>query len=139
MEVLRRSLKSIQTWGSLFCSPSKCPMHTWLQAVSLGLFVSDRRKDLETRKWFLGNTLSDRMLMLLNLHSHGASLDWRLLETISTRVKEEVNWELKPSFLCVCLVCVRATFFLPCTWGEKSDSKWVLNACVHSFSVACVD
>ena len=48
-------------------------MYAWLQAASLGLFVSEKRKGLEIRKRVLGNTLSDRMLILLRLPSHDAS------------------------------------------------------------------
>lgn len=114
-------------------------MYAWLQAASLGLFVSEKRKGLEIRKSVLGNTLSDRMLVLLSLHSHDATLVWLRLEAISTRVKEEVHWEWKPIILCVLLVCVRAMFFLTCTWGVKRDLKWVFDACVCSSSVACAD
>lgn len=114
-------------------------MYAWLQAASLGLFVSEKRKGLEIRKRVLGNTLSDRMLILLRLPSHDASLVWLCLEAISTRVKEEVKWEWKPIILCVLLVCVRAVFFLTCTRGVKRDLKWVFNACARSFSAACAD
>lgn len=79
------------------------------------------------------------MLILLSLHSHDSNLVWLCVEAISTRVKEEVNWEWKPIFLCVFLVCVRDIFFLTCTWGVKSDLKWVLDACARGFSVACAD
>lgn len=70
------------------------------------------------------------MLMMLSLHSHGASLDLLLLEVISTRVEEEVNWELKPIFLFLFLVCGRAIFFLTYTCRVKRDLKWMLNVCV---------
>lgn len=82
--MLRKSLRSILTWDSLFCS-DESPMYAWLQAASLGLFVSEKRKGLEIRKSVLGNTLSDRMLVLLSLHSHDATLVWLHLEAISTR------------------------------------------------------
>lgn len=101
IDVLGKSLKSILTWDSLFCS-DESPMYAWLQAASLGLFVSDKRKGLEIRKRVLGNTSSERMLVLLSLHSHDSSLVWLCVEAISTRAKEEVNWEWKPIF-CVCV------------------------------------